>query len=45
VAVVCKALAGAAQQLQSLELALNEVTADGAKAVVAALANKQQLSK
>lgn len=46
VAVVCRALAGgAAPQLQTLELALNEITATGAKAVLLAIANKQHLSK
>lgn len=42
---VCKALAGAAPQLQVLELALNEITPVGARAVVMAVANKQQLNK
>jgi Ran GTPase-activating protein (RanGAP) involved in mRNA processing and transport len=45
VGVVCKALAGHAPQLRVLELALNEVTPTGARAVVAAIANKQHLSR
>eukprot|EP00878_Enallax_costatus_P020701 GHUV01021891.1.p1 GENE.GHUV01021891.1~~GHUV01021891.1.p1 ORF type:complete len:429 (+),score=176.02 GHUV01021891.1:75-1361(+) len=42
---VCKALVGAAPQLEVLELALNEITPVGARAVVMAVANKQQLNK
>ena len=42
---VCKALVGAAPQLEVLELALNEITPVGARAVAKAVANKQHLNK
>lgn len=45
VTAVCNALAGAAPQLEVLELALNEITAEGARAVAMAVANKQQLAR
>ncbi|KAI8468546.1 MAG: hypothetical protein J3K34DRAFT_8402 [Monoraphidium minutum] len=43
VEVVCAVLVGAAPELQELELALNEITPQGARAVAAALAGKAQL--
>jgi large subunit ribosomal protein L31/Ran GTPase-activating protein 1 len=46
VEAICKALAGAAApELESLELALNEITPAGTRYVVMAVANKQKLSK
>lgn len=45
VQAVCKALAGSAPQLETLELALNEITPSGVRYVVMAIANKQQLKK
>lgn len=47
VEAVCKALAapGAAQQLEVLELALNEISPTGIRYVVMAIANKQKLFK
>lgn len=43
---VCKALAGAAApELETLELALNEISPAGIRYVVMAIANKQKLSK
>lgn len=42
---VCRALAGAAPKLEVLELALNEITPIGAKAVVMAVAHKKHLQK
>lgn len=45
VEAICKALAGAAPVLESLELALNEITPTGVRQVVLAIANKQKLNK
>lgn len=45
VEAICKALAGAAPQLESLELALNEISPTGVRQVVLAIANKQKLNK
>lgn len=45
VETVCKALAGAAPQLETLELALNEISPTGIRYVVMAIANKPKLSK
>jgi large subunit ribosomal protein L31/Ran GTPase-activating protein 1 len=45
VEAICKSLAGAAPQLESLELALNEISPTGVRQVVLAIANKQKLSK
>ena len=45
VEAVCKALAGAAPELESLELALNEISPTGIRYVVMAIANKQKLNK
>jgi large subunit ribosomal protein L31/Ran GTPase-activating protein 1 len=45
VEAVCKALAGAAPQLESLELALNEITPTAMRYVVMAIANKTKLNK
>lgn len=44
---VCKALAapGAAAQLETLELALNEITPAGIRYVVMAIANKPKLTR
>ena len=45
--MVCAALSepGACQQLEELELALNEVTPDGARAVAKALLSKPKLRR
>lgn len=45
VEAICKALAGAAPALESLELALNEISPTGIRQVVLAIANKQKLNK
>ncbi|GMH32642.1 hypothetical protein BSKO_00476 [Bryopsis sp. KO-2023] len=45
VAVIATALAQAAPQLETLELALNEVTPESAKKIAAALVNKKSLKK
>lgn len=45
VSTIAQALANSAPELEELELALNEVTPDGAKELAAALANKTRLQK